>query len=62
MQIEFEGKRFKISSSLKGSQISNGGTYEIRKKVILLHYDTGKTNQLPYEFKNGEVSLTGTPE
>ena len=59
MQIEFEGKKFKVSSSLG---VSNGGTYEIRKQVILLHYDTGKTNQLPYEFKNGEVSLTGTPE
>lgn len=62
MQLEFEGKKFKISSSANGSKLSNGGTYEIRKKVILLHYDTGKTNQLPYEFKNGEVSLTGTPE
>ncbi|MCI9246616.1 MAG: hypothetical protein HFJ30_05790 [Clostridia bacterium] len=62
MQLEFEGKKFKISSSANGSNLSNGGTYEIRKQVILLHYDTGKTNQLPYEFKNGEVSLTGTPE
>lgn len=64
MQIEFEGNRFKISSSLSGSSISNEGTYEIRKKVIILHYIKGNkgTSQLPYEFKNGEVSLLGNPE
>ena len=62
MQIEFEGNKFKVSSAIGSSSISNGGTYEIRNKVILLHYDTGKTNQLPYEFENGEVSLTGSPE
>lgn len=58
-QIEFEGNRFNVSTSIGAK---NGGTYEIRNKVILLHYDTGMTNELPYEFKDGEVSLTGTPE
>jgi len=58
MQIEFEGNKFKVT----GAGMSNSGTYEIKNKVILLHYNTGVTNQFPYEFKNGEVNFTDIPE
>lgn len=57
-QIEFDGNTFKVTSI----GYSSGGTFEIKNKVILLHYDTGVTNQLPYEFKDGSITLTGTPE
>ena len=62
MQIEFNGDKFNIKSSIGTSSMSNSGTYEIRNKVLLLHYDTGVTNEFEYEFKNGEVSFLGNPQ
>lgn len=58
MQIEFDGNNFIV----KSAGMSNGGTYEIRNKVILLHYNTGITNEFAYEFKDGKVSFVGQPE
>ncbi len=62
MQIEFNGDRFNITSAIGTSSIGNSGTYEIRNKVLLLHYDNGTTNEFEYEFKNGEVSFLGNPQ
>lgn len=59
MQIEFYGDEFVVSSSIGASR---GGTYEIRNKVLLLHYDEETTKEVEYEFKDGEVNLLSTIE
>lgn len=35
----------------------NTGTYSVQKGFIVLHYQTGKTNEVPYEIKGNDIDL-----
>lgn len=54
---------FTVTSYVGGGQISNTGTYDVRKGYIIVTYsnDSSKTLEIPYSFEaSGEISL-GNP-
>jgi len=54
-RIEFEGNKFKVSTSLG---ISNSGTYSVRKGYIFCTYSSNNyTVMIPYTIENGEIDL-----
>lgn len=55
IKLTIVGNRFTVSNILG----SNGGTYLIRNKVILLNYDNGEVGKLSYEFDGENLNANG---
>ncbi len=52
---------FQLRTRLGGSGTTADGTYTIAKEYIICTYpDTGSKVEVPYEFKDGEISLDTT--
>ena len=57
-KLEFEEpNRFTVTSTISGNSISNSGTYTVTKGYIVLHYDTGKVVNTPYNYETGDITI-----
>lgn len=61
-ELEFaEGDVFQLRTRLGGGATTADGTYTVAKEYIICTYtDTGYKVEVPYEFKDGEISLDTT--
>lgn len=57
-KLEFEEpNKFVVTATISGNSISNTGTYTVTKGYIVLHYDTGKDVNTPYNYENGDITI-----
>lgn len=57
-QYKFGDGKFESSVVAAGiSMGGNAGTYEITGSKIMLRFNDGRTDKIPYKFKNGTLTL-----
>ncbi len=57
-ELEFSSpNKFVVTSKASGQSISNKGTYEVTKGYIVLHYQTGIDNNVPYKFGSDGLTI-----
>lgn len=55
--IQFDGDHISVSSSVGGYGLSNQGTYEICRDLLLITYDSGGQATMDYTYENGELTI-----